>query len=89
MDFIQTILLAVIIVLTIFLVVIGFQVIFTLRDLRKTLTRANKLFDNAHDLIGEVKKPIESAGQIAGALIAGAGLSRFLKKGEKDERREK
>src|SRR3989338_8273048 len=56
MDTTQIILLAVIIVLTIFLVVIGFQVFFVLKDLRKTLFRLNRFFDNVDDLVGQVKK---------------------------------
>lgn len=49
----------------------------------------NKLFDNADDLVGEVKKPIESAGNLFAAMIAGAGLSKLLKKGEKHGQGEK
>ncbi|KKQ89991.1 hypothetical protein A2W45_02890 [Candidatus Curtissbacteria bacterium RIFCSPHIGHO2_12_41_11] len=83
-DTTQIILLAVIIVLTIFLVVIGFQVFFVLKDLRKTLFRLNRLFDNADDLVGQVKKPIESAGNIFTAMTAGVGIAHLLKRGSKE-----
>lgn len=83
MDTTQIVLLAVIIVLTIFLVAIGFQVFFVLKDLRKTLFRMNRLFDNADDLVGQVKKPIESAGNIFTAMTAGVGIAHLLKKGDK------
>lgn len=81
MDLTQTVLLAVIVVVSIFLVVIGLQVFFVLKDLRKTLFRMNRLFDNADDLVGQVKKPIESAGNLFTAMTAGVGIAHLLKKG--------
>lgn len=86
MDITQTILLAIIIVLAIFLVALGFQVFFVLKDLRKTLTRMNMLFDDANNLIAEVKKPVESAGNFVSALTAGAGIMHLLKKGKSKEK---
>lgn len=86
MDATQIVLLAVIIVLAIALVVLGFQAFFTLRDLRTTLSRMNRLFDDANELVVEVKKPIEKAGNFFGALTAGAGLVQLLKKGKNNER---
>lgn len=85
MDITQTVLLAVIIALAILLVVVGFQVFFVLKDLRKTLFRLNRLFDNADDLVGQVKKPIESAGNLFTAMTAGVGIAHLLKRGDKDK----
>lgn len=79
----QIVLLSVIIVLTIFLVVLGFQVFFVLKDLRFTLRRMNQLFDDANELVTEVKKPIEKAGNLFTALTAGAGLVHLLNKRSK------
>lgn len=81
MDTTQTVLLAVIIVLAVFLVALGFQVFFVLKDLRKTLSRMNRLFDDADDLVDQVKKPIQSAGSFLTALTAGAGIAHLLKIG--------
>ena len=92
MDITQSVILSVIIVLTIFLVVVGIQVFFTLKELRKSLKKANKLMDDADDIVSQVKKPIETAGNLVTALTAGAGIAHFLKKiaGEiKNERGEK
>lgn len=86
MDTTQIVLLAVIIVLAIFLVALGFQVFFVLKDFRKTLTRANRLFDDADDLVGQVKKPIQSAGSFVTALTAGASIAHLLKRGEKEKK---
>lgn len=89
MDVTQTILLAIIIVLAIFLVALGFQVFFVLKDLRKTLTRMNMLFDDANDLVGQIKKPVESAGNFVTALTAGAGIAQLFKKGSKGSKESK
>lgn len=92
MDITQSIILSIIIVLAIFLVVVGVQVFFTLKELRKSLKKANKLMDDADDIISQVKKPIETAGNLVTALTAGAGIAHFIKKitGEiKHERGEK
>lgn len=88
MDFTQIVLLAVIIVLAIALVFLGIQVYFVLKDLRKTLFRMNRLFDDANELVAEVKKPIEKAGSFFTAVTTGANIINLLKKG-RNERREK
>lgn len=88
MDLTQTVLLAVIIVLTVALVFLGVQVYFVLKDLRKTLFRMNRLFDDANELVAEVKKPIEKAGTFFTAVTTGANLINLLKKGKTHEQRE-
>lgn len=45
-DFTQILLLAVIVILTFLLLVLGVQTFFVLKDLRKTLGRANKILDD-------------------------------------------
>lgn len=87
MDITQTVLLAVTIVLAVFVVVLGFQIFFVLKDVRRTLFKFNNLFDEADDMIGKVKKPMESATGILSALATGVGIAHILKKGtKKDER---
>lgn len=85
MDATQAILLSIAVVLAVFIVVIGIQTFFTLKDLRKTLKKANKLMDDADDIVSQVKKPIETAGSIFTAVTAGAGIAHILKRltGEK------
>lgn len=80
MDVTQAILLSVVIVLTIFLVVVGLQAFFTLKDLRKSLKKANKLMDDTNSIIAQVKKPIETAGNVFTAVTAGAGIAHMIKK---------
>lgn len=85
MDITQTILLSIIIVLTVFLVILGFQAFFVLKDVRKSLHKVNKLFDDADNLIGQVQKPISSASNLISAITAGAGLAHLLKQVKKED----
>ncbi len=83
MDTTQIVLISVIVVLTLFLVVIGFQVFFLIRDFRKTLARTNRLLDATDQLFTNTKKPIEASGPSFAAITTGVGLAHFLKKLEK------
>ena len=89
MDLTQIIILSVIVVLTIFLVVLGFQVYYVLKDLRRTLGRMNHLFDDADSLVSEVKKPLEKAGNFVTALTTGAGIAHLLRRGSKETKEPK
>ena len=44
----------------------------------------NRLFDDTDDLVGQVKKPIETAGNLFASLAAGVGIAHLLKKGKKE-----
>ena len=80
MDITQAVLLSTIIVLAIFLVAVGLQAFFTLKDLRKTLKKANKIMEDADDIVMQIKKPIETAGNVFTAVTAGAGIAHIIKK---------
>ncbi len=84
MDITQTVLLSIIIVLTIFLVILGCQAYFALKDLRKTLRKTNRLLDDADDIVAQVRKPVDSLSSILSALTAGAGIAHLLKDGKKN-----
>lgn len=90
MDVTQSVILSVIIVLSIFLVIIGVQAFFVLKDLRKTLKKMDSLIEDSQDLIVNIKKPIESASNVFTAVTTGAGIAHFVKKltkGDSDERK--
>lgn len=86
MDATQAILLSAIIVLAIFIIVVGTQAFLTLKDLRKTLKKANKLMDGAEDIVSQVKKPIEAAGSVFTAVTAGAGIAHIIKRFTSDKK---
>lgn len=80
MDFAQTILFIVIIVLAIFLMILGVQVFFILRDLRKTVSKANKVLDNTNIITQNVSAPISSLSSIAMGFKTGSTVISFIKK---------
>lgn len=91
MDAIQIVLLFVIIILTTLLVVLGVQVFFILRDLRKTITKANKVLEEAESIAGNVSGPIATLSTLATGLKAGSILTaaKFAKKLLRDRDEEK
>lgn len=85
----QTALFLVIIVLTLLLIILGIQVFFILRELRKTISKTNKILDDTSAITESVSGPISSFSSIAMGLKAGTRLARILngkdKKHHKDE----
>lgn len=77
MDLIQIILISAIVILAIFLVVIGFQAFFVLKDLRKTIKKTNRLLDSSDELVTDVRKPIETI-ENAVSLFSGRKLGYIL-----------
>lgn len=89
MDATQAIILSVIIVLTVFLIIIGFQLFFVLKELRLTLKKTNRILDDTQDFVTQIKKPIESANNIIAAVTTGAGIAHFLKKAKEESKHER
>ncbi len=88
-DTAQAVLLFVLIVLTILVLVLGVQVFFILRELRQTVTKANKVLDDASTITESVSGPLSTFSNLAtgvktGALLAGL-LKRKSQKGDSDE----
>ena len=83
----QTALFLVIIVLTILLLILGIQVFFILKELRKTIDKANKVLDDTGVITESVSKPISSFSSLAMGLKTGAKLAKILNGGKhkKDE----
>ncbi len=79
-DSAQTILFVVIIVLTILLLVLGVQVFFILRDLRKTVNKANKVLDNTNIITHSVSQPLSSLSSIAMGIKTGSTFLNIFKK---------
>ncbi|MEK7518203.1 MAG: hypothetical protein AAB583_06700 [Patescibacteria group bacterium] len=79
-DSAQTILFVVIIVLTILLLILGVQVFFILRDLRKTVSKANKVLDNTNVITQSVSAPISSLSSIAMGIKTGSSFLNLFKR---------
>jgi uncharacterized protein YoxC len=82
----QTALFLVIIALTILLLILGIQVFFILRELRKTLEKANKVLDDTGVITESVSKPISNLSSLTTGLKAGAIIANILKRSKKKEK---
>lgn len=83
----QTALFLVIIILTVLLVVLGIQVFFILRELRKTVEKANKVLEDAGNISESISKPISSLSTIAMGLKTGASIAKIFQTGTKHEKK--
>lgn len=79
----QTVLFLVVVILTILLIVLGIQVFFILRGLRKTIEKANKVLDDTGVITESVSKPISSLSTLTMGLKTGATIARILQGGKK------
>lgn len=77
-DSTQTILFLVIIVLTVFLVVLGFQVFLILRDVRKTINKTNNLLDGVNAGSSIVKVASSILALVFGGKKLGEGLKGLI-----------
>lgn len=78
-DAAQAVLLFVIIILTLLLLVLGFQVFFILRSLRHTVAKANKVLDDAGAITESVSGPVATISNLASGVKAGALIASVLK----------
>lgn len=77
-DTAQAVLLLVVVVLTILLVILGVQVFFILREIRRTITKANEVLDNTASITEAVTGPISALSTIAAGLKTGSVIGSLL-----------
>lgn len=81
MDLLQVALIFLILLLSIFLAITGFQVFFILRDLKKALDRFNKILKSSENIAEEIEKPVEVTSSLVTGLAEGAkALTELVKK---------
>lgn len=89
MDTAQILLYTVVGVLTLLLVVLGIQVFFILKELKNTLTRANKVLNDAGVISESISKPVGSLSTILSGVKLGSVIASLLssrkRKHEKEE----
>lgn len=88
MDPAQTALFLVIIVLTVLLLVLGVQVFFILRELRKTIEKTNKVLDEAGEITESVSAPLSSISTLITGLKTGASIASIFKGNSKKKHNE-
>lgn len=74
----QVVLFLVIIILTILLLVLGIQVFFILKDLRRTINKANKVLDDTGTITESVSGPISNLSNMATGLKLGSVIASLL-----------
>ena len=78
-DTAQGVLLFVVVVLTILLVVLGVQIFFILKDIRKTIRKANSVLDDTQVITESVAGPIASISNFTAGIKLGGQVLKVLK----------
>lgn len=86
-DTAQAVILLVLVVLTILVLILGVQVFFILRELKQTVSKANKVLDDASVITGSVTGPISTLSTLATGMKTGSLIAGLLKK-KKTEKKE-
>ena len=83
MDLLQIALIFLIVLLSIFLAITGFQVFLILRDLKKALDRLNRILEAGEEIAKDGEKPVAAAANLVTTITAGARA--FIGAGKKDK----
>lgn len=84
-DITQILLIAVITILTVMLTVIGMQLVYILREFRKTVEKVNKILDDTGLITESIAKPVAGVSSILTGIKAGVDLAHIFKKKVKHE----
>lgn len=84
-DPVQAVLLMVIILLTLLLLVLGVQVFFILRELKRTVVRATKVLENTEVITESVSEPMSFLSGLFLSTKSLSAISKILKKRDKDK----
>ncbi|MEK7616985.1 MAG: hypothetical protein AAB414_02940 [Patescibacteria group bacterium] len=80
MDFLQVALIFLILLISIFLAIAGFQVFFILRDLHKSLRRLDKILETSQDIAKDIEKPAKLMSNITTGIETGGRAAANLAK---------
>lgn len=84
MDLLQIALVFLILLLSVFLSILGIQVFFILKDLRRSLDKFDVILGDAQGIAEDIQKPVAVAAEVAQIVGVGANVVREIiaKKGE-------
>ncbi len=86
MDPIQLVIITVTLVLTILIVVLGIQVFFILKEIRRSIEKMNAMLSDMQKVTGTVGEGVSNLGGIMSGIKAGLSIfSSLRKRGEDDE----
>ncbi len=80
-DVVQMILLAIIVVVAIVVVILGIQVFYILREVRKTVQKANRVLDNTNAITDSLSQPLSALSSVVGGFTAGSVISKIVRIG--------
>ncbi len=83
-DPIQTVLLFVIVVLTFLLLILGMQIYYILKEVRQTITKANKVLDDTGVITESISEPVAMVSSLITGIKTGASVMRFFKDTKKE-----
>lgn len=78
-ETLQIILFIMLVVVIVFFLILGVQVFFLLQEVRKTVTKANKVLDDTGSITSSVSGRIASFSDIVGSVTAGTVLAKVLR----------
>lgn len=84
-DTTQILLIAVITVLTVILTVIGIQLIYILREFRKTVEKTNKILDDTGLITESIAKPVAGVSSLITGIKAGVDIANIFRRKGKHE----
>lgn len=88
MDTAQILLFVVVIILTLLLVILGFQVFLILKEFKNTVSKVNKVLDDAGTITESVSTPIASISTVISGVKTGISIASLFKKKKKKEKTE-
>lgn len=83
MDTAQILLITVVSLLSILLIIVGIQVFLILKELKNTLSKANKVLDDAGVISESISKPVETFSTVVSGLKLSSIIASFLSKKKK------
>lgn len=78
-ETLQVILFIMLVVVIVFFLILGVQVFFLLQEVRKTVTKANKVLDDTGSITRSVSGRISSLTDIVGSITTGTVVAKILK----------
>jgi len=80
-DPVQLVLLLVIVVLTVLLIILGIQVFLILKEVRNTISKTNKVLDNASAITENIEAPLSAISSLALGVKASSliTIAKFVK----------
>ena len=78
-ETLQIILLIMVVVVIVFVIVLGVQVFYLIKDVRKTISKANRVLGNTNSITDSISEPLSAISGIVGTVSAGSVLTKILK----------